>query len=439
MAALLAKLGAFCATIGQDQRKPQRKWIFDMLFGIAVCGSPMLSEIGRALDEKSRDGGPRRLIHTEKRLSRNLNSDRFDDAQLQQRHLELASTLTLRDDGEDVAVGVDYTDLCKRYANLKPGRGMEGVWKCHNGSEGARTTGYPVVQIEAHLPANNQLPLIYAPYSTQVLGHRSQNDEFLRGIRLAAPYVGSRAWWVMDRGFDRRAMFEGMDDIGVRWASRLQISTPDKVNKAERHLLLPNGEHLGTFEAALTCQDRYRLDIPAGRNRRRRGLKSVELRIGARKVKTIEMLGRTDQFRVFGPDRTLIVIWGFGRRPTVLLASEYVTGRKAIVQIIRCYIRRWKAEEATRSMKESRGWGSRLEDVRALKLRGIKRLTALVATLYLFLALLRDAAPAVVTAAVRAVRVFGPAVDIRYRLARGIGKVLDRLAAWRRHRWRRRA
>ncbi len=65
------KLNSFVDRIATGQRKPQRKFIADVLRGLYIAKDCMLSEVGRALRE------PKRLIHTERRLSRELMSERF--------------------------------------------------------------------------------------------------------------------------------------------------------------------------------------------------------------------------------------------------------------------------------------------------------------------------------------------------------------------------
>ena len=132
---LLYALGDLCVDISRDLHRPQRKWIRDMILGIYRSESLMLSEIGRKLDEDTR------LIHTEKRFSRNLNSDRLDDKDLLRRHLELASRATMKDNGEGVVTAVDYTDLAKPSADLHTG--MELVCRCRVGSKGTIGT-YPL-------------------------------------------------------------------------------------------------------------------------------------------------------------------------------------------------------------------------------------------------------------------------------------------------------
>lgn len=416
---ILKALGEVCSEIGQDQFLPQKKWIYDMVRGMAVSRSPMLSEIGRSLEETDKDGDPRRLIHIEKRLSKGLNSDRLDDAAIQTRHLEMAARWTKRDNGAGVVCAVDYTDLAKPYADLDTG--MEGVGRCWNGSDHETGIGYPVVQVEADL-GDVQVPVILHPFSYDEIAKSSQNTVFLEQIAKAAPYVGPLAWWTADRGFDNPRFFAGLDALHLRWIVRLQYGI-----QSQRDLFVADGRCLSVEQASLEVIPRYKTEIKAGRKRAKgSGKKTITLEIGSRKV---FMSDQKKNPSATGPARTLIVVWGFGKKPLAFLVSEHLEGKAAILEAAKAYGRRWKCEEATRAMKDSRGWGVRLEDVRALTLRGIRRLALLTVILYAFLATLRSLSPALMARAMELVSAFGALPpDPRYRLFRGLGELIRRAA-----------
>ena len=57
--AVLKLLGKLCEQVAHGQFKPVAKWIADVVYGVAVSHSLMLSEIARALDEVTDDGKPR--------------------------------------------------------------------------------------------------------------------------------------------------------------------------------------------------------------------------------------------------------------------------------------------------------------------------------------------------------------------------------------------
>lgn len=419
MASIRRALADFCLEVAQDQYAPNQRWILDMLRGMAISHSPMLSEIGRALEEEDRHGDPRRLIHTEKRLSRGLNSDRLNDDALNTRHLERVSRWTLKDDGAGIVCAVDYTDLSKPWANTDPNRGMEGVSRCWNGSEGETGIGYPVVQVEADL-GQLQVPVILRPFSYDEIAKSSQNTVFLEQLAHAAPYVGPLAYFTFDRGFDNVRIFTGMDALAKRWIVRLQYAV-----KNQRDLFVADGRCLKVEDAALEVVPRFKMEIKAGRKRAKAsGKKTITLEVGSRKVFLSDQKNNPSPM---GPARTLIVVWGFGSKPVALLCSEHLEGKAAILEAARAYGRRWKAEEATRAAKDSRGWGVRLEDVRALTLRGVRRLALLATMLFAFMATVRDAGGELLARAMALVSAFGRLPpDPRYRVLRGLGELLRR-------------
>ena len=81
-------------------------------------------------------------------------------------------------------------------------------------------------------------------------------------------------------------------------------------------------------------------------------------------------------------------------------------------------------------MKDTHWWGIRWEDLRALTLRGVKRLTTLASMVLLFLMEVGWAGK-LASAVVGAVASFSyKAADVRYRLLRGAGALLSKTPTW---------
>lgn len=408
MGPLLKDLGHFCAQIGAGQHRPQQKWIKDMIFGMFSSRSTMLSEIGRALDEDCE------LLYTEKRLSRNLNSDRLDDEAIIQNHLGITSKSTMKDDGKGVVIAVDYTDLNKPYADLETG--MELVCRCRDGSEGQISIGYPVSQLEAYLPDGSQRPVLYRVFSYQETDYRSEFAEHMETIKKAAPFVGPLAWWTFDRGFDNERYFHALSEMGIRWIIR------QKLNGRARHVVdVVSGLSIAVTVIADTVARPWKMKL--GKKFASVGLCHV---------------------LVDGQPCTLVVTdWPGQSEPLALMVGESIEGQDQALEVVRAYIKRWKAEEATRSMKDSHGWGLRLEDLRALTFRGVQRLVTVATLIYSFLAEVRGASEGTLKAKVMgAVKTFSMGrsskepQDCRYQLLRGIGTVLSKVVREQYERWR---
>lgn len=419
MGSLFNALQRFLAPFEVGQHRPNRKFLRDALAGILMSHSLILSAIGRVLEETDADGKPRRLIHTVKRLSRNLNSDRLDDDALHQVWWETVESHTMANDGEGVVIGVDYTDIAKPFACLDPDGGMQYACQCRDGSTGTIGTGYPVAQIDACLPDGNHCPVLYRVYSADEPGHLSEPDEFISAVKEAAPHVGSLAWWTLDRGFDSGGIFRGLDEANVRWITRLKVG-----GRKSRHLIMADGTAEKAKEVALQVIDRWTTEIKRGKGRKRRMHK---LTFGSRKVWLKDSTYQGKKPRPVGDARTLVVVWGFGKNPLVLLANQYMPGRKVALEILRAYRGRWGAEESTRFLKDSRRWGVRVEDLRALKFRGVQRLVMLALIAYLFVLHVQKGKELIEAIASAARCHDYVAKDTRYRILRGTGKLLSRI------------
>ena len=156
------RLEEYANSLAQGQRKPQRKFIRDILYGMCTSHSIMLSDSSRALDE-SKD-----LLYTEKRLSRNLNSDRLSDGQLRQKYLERVSERT-----EKAVIAVDLTAIAKPYS-----KAQECLGWVREESKKTIARGYWAVHVHCIRPDGEHIPLWLEPYSTTAPGFQSQNTRW---------------------------------------------------------------------------------------------------------------------------------------------------------------------------------------------------------------------------------------------------------------------
>jgi len=417
----------FADEMSQDQYQPQRKFLREVLYGVISSGSVMLSSIGRALhcragwdedDDDQRFGGSL-YNHTEKRLSRNLNSDRLYEEAIEQRYLEKMAPLLQRDGGAGVVVAVDGSDICKPYADDRPGRGMEHVHYKYDGSvraapDGSKLTlGYPVVEVDASLPDGTKFPLAYRVYSTLAPGHVSSFKEFEAAMKQVAPHVGRGAWWAADSGFDGGNSFRLFDEIADNWVIRVDLCA-----RHPRHLQDVDVVRGPRSAAVIARETRPEFDLEWTNSRRTR-----RFAIGYQTVRTTTARGAR---RIpTGPKRTLVVIRGLSTKLVALLVNRAIHTDAEAADAVDAYLRRWGAEEFNRAIADSRGWGPRLEDVRAMKLRGVQRLTLFAVIAYGFLAWMQQEAAPTVTRLLR--RVLAPRKqprDGRYRLWAELAAVL---------------
>lgn len=425
---LARALGRYAPRLVQDQFVPTKKWLCHMLWGIIASRSLMLSQIARSLRE------PAKIGYVIKRLSRHLNSERLDVDALFQRHLEHVAEMLKTDRGEGIVLAVDYTDIEKPYARTDPNRGMEGVAVCHNGSSGTRTPGLEVVAIDATGSDGTRIPVLMRPYSKLEDGHRSKTKEFMNDVRMVSEYVGPRAWWTMDRGFDGNAYFDELDEMGLRWICRLVVKKKNspKKGRKDRKLALEDGTVLDVSRAVEDADFVGHFKVRAGRKLERKlGMKAFDIEVYTKKVWLTRGTGRARSVYVKrGSEKTLLVAWAkHWDGPMVLLASEWLTTKRAALKVYKAYRLRWAVEETIRQLKDSRGWGVRLEDVRALSLEGIRRLVLLAVIVNGFMLWMERRSKALVRRAVEVAQASGgrEPMDLRYRIFRGAGVLLGKM------------
>lgn len=447
MSSLLAHYCAFFGDISADQFLPQAKFIRDVGFGMAAAASPIMFRFVEQLHEMDDEdpSAEKRWAHTEKRLSYNLNADRYDDEAVARGVHERAARFTTLNDGLGVVIAIDYTDVNKHFASPE---GMEHTVICWDGSKGDKDRGYPVVQLQATVPGHDGrrvgVPLHYHLFSYTEPGFMSQPATFNEEIAKATPFVGPLAWWVLDRGFDSVRNFTAYDVMGMRWIVRLNTTTTHP-----RQLRLADGTEGTADVLAESIRGRFShtyrnaaakkadpLDDTATLAEKQRGRKKLSLGV----ARVIAGWDNTDGGGHWVPcDRSLVVVRGFGETPLTLLVHRHIEAdQEALVEVLMAYMYRWGAETATRAAKDSRGWGVRVEDLRALKIRGARRLMWLSAAVYVALADFELTDPEGALAVARRVTAPGDLpLDLRPRLFRALGSELRGMAPEDREWWRR--
>src|SRR5512137_427797 len=145
--------------ISGGYKKPVRKWMVQMLYGIQASKDVKLSNIARSLNEEIS------LIKTENRLSRNL------------RRMDLTERINsnlIADGGkrikEETVIALDLSDLDKRYAQK-----MEYLAWVRDGSTGeTKSNGYWLMDVlGADVEGEDLIPLYGELYSQGATDFRS--------------------------------------------------------------------------------------------------------------------------------------------------------------------------------------------------------------------------------------------------------------------------
>ena len=155
----------FSHKISGDFRKPTRKWLIQMLYGIQASKDVKLSNIARSLNEEIP------LIKTETRLSRNLG--RVDLTESINGKLVAEGGKRI---GQETVIAVDLSDLDKPYAEK-----MQYLAWVRDGSTGeTRSKGYWLVDVlGADVEGEDLIPLYGELYSQESDTFKSENRQIL--------------------------------------------------------------------------------------------------------------------------------------------------------------------------------------------------------------------------------------------------------------------
>ena len=399
----------FAAQIGRGQYAPQRRFLREMTWGLLKARTPVVANTARALKET------KRLLYVEKRLLRNLVSERLDDDLLRTRLLELVAERI--GDGLGVTLALDRGDINKSHARPDRPRGMEYAALIHDGSESTRdkphiAMGYYYVAVQAVLPDGRRLPVWRELFSYTQPGHLSENHTTLTVLQKIAPYVApGHVWLVADSGYDAAVNFRGLEDAGYRnWAIR--VGRDRKVFDAQGNLL-----DIDVLAADIRIRYRSKSKV-AGRT-------LEDIQFGLRTIHVKDDHGKRE-----GVARSLVVYrthrTDAGSTGVALILSRRVSHTEA-EEAIHAYERRWAVVEAFEHEKRTDEYGFSLEDARVLSFLGLRRLLVLVMAACLFLSLIETEPLA--KSVMNLVDTFKERETI-YRLTRGVGEeLLNRMDA----------
>jgi hypothetical protein len=299
---------------------------------------------------------------------------------------------------------VDLTDVRKSYAERMP-----YLAKVRDGSTGELVPGYwACVALACEPEKRRVVPLHQRLWSAEAPDFQSENTQLLQVIDTVRRATQGRGIYVLDRGEDRRLLFNPLLERGLRFLIRLV---------GDRHVLF-RGRRLSALAVAQDCPMLYAETVikeEAG------GEKRLQLEYGVRPVK---LPGRSEPL-------SLVVVRGLGEQPLLLLTNVAVQpSRKSLWFIVRGYLTRWLVEETIRFIKQS----YRLEELRVLSYERLRNLVALVLAAVYFSAVWLGESLKLAVLATRVTQVarrfFGVPDFHYYALADGIAVLFSRLGRW---------
>lgn len=260
----------FSHRISRGLKKPTRKFVAQMIYGIQASKDVKLSNISRSLNEGIG------LIKTEGRLSRHMGKG-------------------------------DLTEWINQVLVA------DGAVRVRDGSTGeCRSRGYWLIgAFGADVEGQDLIPLYGELYSQEAIGFLSENRQILGAIDRVTEGTGTRGIWAIDRGGDRGVLLKGVLSRQLRFVIRLE---------GKRHLVTKDGTKKGALKVAWGCS------CPHTRQMVIRKDKEV-------KKKTISVGQVAVRLPFYKQWFQLVVVKGYGDKPLMLLTNVEVEGPLRILEI----------------------------------------------------------------------------------------------------------
>jgi len=241
---------------------------------------------------------------------------------------------------------------------------MEYLCGIHDGSEHKVGNGYWLCKaVAADVEHKNVIPLYLEAYSQEALGFKSENDQLFKVIDTVRTHTGSKGIWAIDRGGDRRKLF---DKFLVKGNEKRFVIRLSKKRDLAHKGVLKNCHEMAKY---LPCN--YKATL-------------IKYEEGKERVKSV--FYNAIPVRLPGKDHKLflVVVKGFGQEPMMLLTSCRLNIRvkESIWRIVENYLTRWKCDESFRYIKQCYN----LEDLRVRSYTSIRNIVVLVLAVSYFAA-----------------------------------------------------
>jgi hypothetical protein len=334
----------FASKIGEGLQKPNKNFVMDIFYGLAKGKSVLLSNIARALEE------PIATIQTIKRLSTRMD-DFHEEAKLQENYEKMIQPYLKVDDN---LILVDTSEIVKPNANK-----MEALGRVRDGSTGRIENGYWTTNMIAVAPKTKHPIAVYSHlYSSNEPGFISENEETYKGFRYVDQLLENRkATFVMDRGYDNVEVMKKVMEQEDNFIIRL---------KKNRHLLYQN-KKLSVHDLAIRRKGKINFRSEIKGNVYNLKVSHITVEIPSLK----------------GEKLTMIVVYGYGKEPMVLLTNKQVRKKAEVISILKAYILRWRIEEMFRVQKVE----FQLETIQVESLTRLRRMFLLLSMMITFMTL----------------------------------------------------
>ena len=305
----------FSKKISEGLDKKERKFIFDMQYGLSKSKSCLISEISRALNENIK------LKNTVERLCDNLQA------------LSEKSVRVIKDNylnkikdyfPEEPICIFDDSDIAKRY-----GKKFEDLDRIIDASDPDKkiVNGYHICEAVV-LGKNEKQPIsVYSEiYSCKSKDFISKNKYTIDSIDTAIKVLNRKSNMIFDRGYDDNRLIEHIDQSGNYFVIRMN----DKRN------FLFKGKKKNAYQEALKRKGKVRMELWFEDG-------NVEISVSHTKV---QMTNNKKEYE-------LVFVYGLSEeRPLILLTNRTIHSKEDVIKVVRLYFYRWRVEEYFRSKKQ---------------------------------------------------------------------------------------
>ena len=297
--------------------KSTSKFVLDMEYGLAKCGSCLISEIARALGEDIKLG------YTIERLCDNLvNLYPEEKEQIWKNYLnEVKRNIDL----ENAVVLFDDSDINKEYSKK-----LEDLDQVIDASSQDKkmVNGYHVCEATI-LTKNEEQPMsIYSKiYSCKSKDFISKNKYTLESIKTVEELVGDKFTGILDRGYDDNKIFNYMSKGNRKFVVRID----------DERTLLFKGKKKSVGEVAKARKGKIAMKLLFDDNEETEVMLSYTKAILPNNKK----------------EYTLVIVYGLSEEhPMKLLTNIEINTKEDVIKVARLYLSRWKIEEHFRGKKQ---------------------------------------------------------------------------------------
>ena len=329
----------FSKKISTGLSKSDSKFLMDMMFGISVSGSTLISEISRSLKENIKLG------YTIERLCNHLSS--FDENNLIMNNYfdECRNHF-----GDKPIVLFDDSDISKIY-----GKKFEDLDDVIDGSnkEKSITPGYHVCEAVVLIKMEKQPISLYSKiYSCKSDNFISKNEYTMESIKTSEKVLGKRFIGVFDRGYDDNKIIDYMSK-----------NNEFVIRMKDKRTFLFKGKKKNCYEEAIKRKGKIRMTLLFDDNEVR------EVYVSHTKV----------TLPYNKSDYELVMVYGLSEeRPLILLTNLSIHSKEDVIKVVRLYFSRWRIEEYFRAKKQEYDF----ENMRVGTLKAMNNLNTIL-TIYL--------------------------------------------------------